>query len=293
MRLSKEARARRKRFIIFLALSLLVHLFILSGAYKIFPKFYSEKNEREPLVVEIDLPQSPVDQGHQIVNTEKADNNETPDNAKLMGERNQVVEKETKAKSVDVFRQGGGLNQGEKSSQSLSLKSLAPKTHFDAKPLQDSGDTQVAQKQQQQSEQQKSAGSLNSANNDYLKDVKDGDKTLLSTKEFVYFGYYNRIRSKLEQAWNNRLRAVFQDAWISKTGRLAASNQSFYTRVILELDRHGRITSIQVLEASGARELDKAAIDAFNQAGPFPDPPSGLIEKDGKIHIPWGFVVST
>ena len=41
------------------------------------------------------------------------------------------------------------------------------------------------------------------------------------------------------------------------------------------------------------RELDDAAVEAFRQAAPFPNPPKGLIETDGTIKIRWNFVVES
>ena len=38
--------------------------------------------------------------------------------------------------------------------------------------------------------------------------------------------------------------------------------------------------------------LDAAAIDSFNQAGPFPNPPKGMI-RGGKAVVEWGFVVNS
>ena len=36
-----------------------------------------------------------------------------------------------------------------------------------------------------------------------------------------------------------------------------------------------------------------AAVDAFNDAGPFPDPPAGLVDQNGQIQIPWDFILQS
>jgi outer membrane biosynthesis protein TonB len=46
------------------------------------------------------------------------------------------------------------------------------------------------------------------------------------------------------------------------------------------------------MDTSGIKELDDAAIESFNDAGPFPNPPKGLVV-DGKVTIEWGFVVKS
>ena len=43
---------------------------------------------------------------------------------------------------------------------------------------------------------------------------------------------------------------------------------------------------------SGVEELDAAAIESFNKAGPFPNPPKEMLE-NGRAKIEWGFVVKT
>ena len=49
---------------------------------------------------------------------------------------------------------------------------------------------------------------------------------------------------------------------------------------------------IVLKSTSGVKELDEAAVESFNQAGPFPNPPKGML-KNGKATIDWGFVVNT
>ena len=110
---------------------------------------------------------------------------------------------------------------------------------------------------------------------------------MLSTREFVYFGYYHRIRGQLEQAWNSNLRSVLST--YSLGGRQLASNRSYVTNLVVVLDRFGKITGVQVMNRSGVYDLDQAAVDAFNNAGPFPNPPAGLIDENGQIQIPWSF----
>jgi protein TonB len=138
---------------------------------------------------------------------------------------------------------------------------------------------------------QASADNPGSATNDFLKDVKDGDRTLLNTKEFVYFSYYRRIRERLEVAWNTKLRSTL-DGYVYGQRHLA-NDRNYVTGVVVVLDRYGKITAVKILQRSGARDLDDAAVSAFNEAGPFPDPPAGLIDKDGRIQIRWDFILQS
>ncbi len=76
-------------------------------------------------------------------------------------------------------------------------------------------------------------------------------------------------------------------------GRRLANDKNYITGVIVVLDRNGKITAVKVLQPSGARDLDDAAVGAFYEAGPFPDPPAGLIDKNGEIQIRWDFILQS
>ena len=127
-----------------------------------------------------------------------------------------------------------------------------------------------------------------SANNDYIEDVPLGDMTSLNTVEYKYYGFYHRIRQKLEQYWGYTLRKK-ANAYM-KSGRRIASNSNKITSLTITLDQKGKILDIFVKSTSGIREFDDAAVESFNQAGPFPNPPKGLM-KNGKAILEWGFVV--
>ena len=72
---------------------------------------------------------------------------------------------------------------------------------------------------------------------------------------------------------------------------LASAEEDRITRVIIILDDGGILQGVQVLEESGVRDLDDAAVEAFRAAAPFPNPPKGIIEDDGTVKIHWDFVL--
>jgi protein TonB len=125
---------------------------------------------------------------------------------------------------------------------------------------------------------------------DHLDNVPLGDFTKLNTQEYEYYGFYNRIRQKLEQFWGFNIQDKAQK--IFKQGRSIASDNNLVTGLTIKLNNKGEIVDILVKSASGLKELDDAAIESFNQAGPFPNPPKGML-KNGKASIEWGFVVNT
>ena len=38
---------------------------------------------------------------------------------------------------------------------------------------------------------------------------------------------------------------------------------------------------------------DQYSVDAFQKAGPFPNPPKGIVEDDGFVRIRWDFILKT
>ena len=60
----------------------------------------------------------------------------------------------------------------------------------------------------------------------------------------------------------------------------------------MKIDKMGNITNVFLKSTSSIIELDEAAIESFKQAGPFPNPPKGMIE-NGYAEIEWGFVVKS
>ena len=126
---------------------------------------------------------------------------------------------------------------------------------------------------------------------DYIKGMKEGEKTALNTKEYMFFGYFKRIRERLDLAWNGILKDKITRMYYS--GRQLASEMDHTTRLLVTLNDKGEVIRIQTVEESGTRDLDEAAIRAFNDAGPFPNPPQGLVDSKGVIAIRWDFVLKT
>jgi TonB family protein len=129
------------------------------------------------------------------------------------------------------------------------------------------------------------------APSEYVKGLSQGQETLLNTKEYVFFSYYKRIRESLDRAWNANLKENLTK--LQYRGRTLASQMDHLTRLLVTLDSAGQVVAVQVLEESGTRDLDDAAIRAFKKAGPFPNPPNGLLDQAGRVVIRWEFILKT
>ena len=128
------------------------------------------------------------------------------------------------------------------------------------------------------------------SNNDFVEEVPLGDMTNLNTTEFKYYGFYHRIRQKLEQYWGSTIQSKAKNLY--KSGRRIPASDNLITAISVTIDNRGNIVDIKIDGTSGIRELDQAAIESFNKAGPFPNPPKGLIV-DGRAIIHWGFVIKS
>ncbi|WP_127715680.1 energy transducer TonB [Halobacteriovorax sp. HLS] len=250
----------------------------------------------------------------QIVNSELKKVKEDPKDAKYLSKQNQKVDRETKAATTGSFKSAGkGIRTGSKeASQSVvqsskgksneTKKVAAKKTKtkkFDPKniKLTDLGlgstftkkpASKSAPKLGLKNGQIKAFGLAQ--NNDFIEDLPLGDMTKLNTIEYKYYGFYFRIRQKLEQHWGDSLRKQAKKMW--KKGRSIASDENKITSLTITIDKSGNITEVKVKSTSGINELDDAAIESFNKAGPFPNPPSDLV-KNGYAKIEWGFVVKS
>jgi len=126
--------------------------------------------------------------------------------------------------------------------------------------------------------------------NDYLDDIPLGELTQLNTKEYKFYGFYYRIKKKLEQHWGQSLQQKADT--LMKQGRRLPADVHRITGLKVHLDAKGAIIKVDVKNTSGSIELDDAAIESFRKAGPFPNPPVEMVN-NGVVTIEWGFVVKT
>lgn len=276
-------------------LSLLMHLSIGGVLHLAIPRKAPE-TEKTSIEVEYLSASMLESKRAQIVEQDKRLNDEIDPNSRLLGKFNQKIEQQMRAsesgKTKDNNGGGGVLSQnqvlpqiakpqkikpgvGKKRRQKLELADLQPQ--FDFSPHKNN----VHNPQAYQGESSQSS--------DYIQDIKRGNQNLLSTREFRYYSYFTRIRNQLQQYWEPSVRHRLHK--LVRSGRSIASQNPRTTKVLITLNRQGNLVRVQVLEDSGLRDLDEAAIDAFREAAPFPNPPVGIVDPDGTVKIRWDFVL--
>jgi TonB family protein len=127
------------------------------------------------------------------------------------------------------------------------------------------------------------ARAIGSGTEDYLRDVDDGDETLLSAKKWRFATFFNRVKAQVREQWHPA--EVYRRR--DPTGAIYG-NKDRYTLLKVELKPDGSLSNVYLQEPSGIEFLDDEAIEAFKQAQPFPNPPRALV-KEGTIQFSFGF----
>ncbi len=237
----------------------------------------------------------------QIVLSEDSASKEKPADPAYLSDKNRNFDRQTMARNVDVFQKAakgngtvtqtaskGDSNPKKADFKNLKLSDIGMLASEPSPKEISRGPASVEMKGGMENGDPTTSGM--SATNDYVEEVTLGDFTHLNTVEYKFFGFYHRIRQKLEQFWG---RSIQEKATVLfKSGRRIPASQDLITSLRITMNAKGEIVQVKVLGASGVKELDDAAIESFNQAGPFPNPPSELLV-NGKATIEWGFVVKS
>lgn len=287
---------------IFLLMSVFSHLaFIFSTFNFSLTSTYKPDNKAEVQKLLVKLMSSKSAKTQQIARSEE--NNKKSDKPKFLSRKNNSFERETKSAKVDSFKSAkkgirtaqNDVNQTvnkkvkKSKNKKISLSDLGVRANKKAKIIKKKKISRKVASIKGLENGRKDGRGLGQTN-DFLEDVPLGDFTKLNTQEYQFFGFYDRVRKKLEQFWGFRIQE--QAKKIFKSGRHIASEKNLVTGLTIELNDKGEIVDIMLKSTSGMRELDQAAIDSFNQAGPFPNPPKKML-KNGRATIEWGFVVNT
>lgn len=125
---------------------------------------------------------------------------------------------------------------------------------------------------------------------DYLPGILEKDKTALNTREFVYYSFYERVKKRVGMFWTPALEEKFRKMYYAN---IDVDNRDLITKLIIVLDDHGQIRKIEKIASSGFKNLDDAAIEAFNKAAPFSNPPKGILDDDNTVILRWDFILKS
>jgi len=285
---------------LFFLFSFLMHLGVVVQHIKM-PKYLTKvKKEKKQIAIKIvNAPtSSKVDSpaSKNIVFT--SDSKEILKDVKpeYFGKKKNTFARQTRARKSAAFNEGGkgGIKSAKKKTQAkkankrkkvknINFGNLAPQKFV----------------KQKNGEEKKNSGAkagvgsgkasgIASSFDSLSKDIPLGDFNKVNTQEHIYFSFYERIKKRLEVYWGENIQSTVDKFYVG--GRSIASVKKI-TALEVTMDDNGEIVHISLKTTSGYKELDSAAIDAFNKAGPFPNPPKQLV-KNGKAKIKWGFEVN-
>ncbi len=232
----------------------------------------------------------------QIVQSQDTENQTEPKKKSFLSDKNRTFDRETVARNIDKFNDSSsrgelGEDQIVKKSKKTNQKNLKL-SDLSLHPSQEREMNQIVDKEflKKGSRDGTDLKKGVSSNNDYVEEVQLGDFTQLNTVEYKHYGFFHRIRQKLEQFWGRSIREKADNLY--RSGRRLPASDNLITSLQVTLNEKGEIVQVKIMSTSGVRDLDDAAIESFNQAGPFPNPPKDLLV-NGKATIEWGFVVKS
>jgi len=128
-----------------------------------------------------------------------------------------------------------------------------------------------------------------SQTDDFLPDIAIGNITQLNTREYIYYSFYERIRKQLKHKWQN----LVKEKMLLLEGKEVVLSQTHYiTKLKVTLDSDGELESLKVINGSNYAEIDAAAVEAFNHAAPFNNPPKGMFQEGEEVLvIDWDFIL--
>jgi hypothetical protein len=286
-------------WIAFVLLTLLIHfLFFLMRVDWILPKtpprIQVEVNKVDPQKLEQIRQRWREQDKSLLLNKNQPKAEKAPDNARYMSDRNIRVEKEQRAREHVIQPKPGAptLKQSPAQPQPKSQTQAEPHRQGQIHGLPKLGNLGVPfrlSEQPKAASQRKVQRPANSASppggEQYIadKNLPEGSENLLNAEESVFYSFYSRLYDAIGPIWASRLREI------GASSRVQPGN--YTTSVDVVLDREGNLVEVKLLESSRVREFDEAVNTSWNRIGKFPNPPSGLIKEDGKVHTGWNFTV--
>jgi len=216
------------------------------------------------------------------------DQAKAPKDARYESDRNRMVEKETRARQTNVIPNVAG-DPNSKAAKDQKAKKAAPRTNAKKIPLSNLSNFQGLpvpgpRPDQSQEAVRRHGGPGNTGDQALMDDsVPEGAENMLNTVESVYYSFYARMYEQIGPLW--------QSIISERVYRRHPPQGDYVTEAEIIFDSEGNFEEARIEHGSGIREFDDAIPSAWKKVPRFPNPPRGLIQSDGKIHMGWTFAV--
>ena len=278
-------------FLLALLCSLLIHSPLLFLYWASQSKNPIEQEEESLVFVEYPIHK-------QIVSQDSFNNTISKTQTRYLSQANKSVEKETQAMLKGLFYQAKTEN-----SQTSVRKALSKNQKLKTKPspiqrqisslnpslldvIEEPLKVDITEIEYMDFSQQPKRQNL-SRTMDFLPGVETGSHTLLNTRNLFIIPTFSRMKEQIHWRWSQYLQTELSLASLKLTH--GNRQKMFSTSLYIYLSTDGDIKDMRVVKSSGAEDIDSAALHAFLSAAPFPNPPTGLVEEDGYIHIKQSF----
>lgn len=124
---------------------------------------------------------------------------------------------------------------------------------------------------------------------EFIPGVQEGGFTALNTDQFTYYAFFNRVNEQVRNRWVAMIRAYVGGLSQEELQKLSASDRNSVVEIVLS--KSGEFIRAVLHTSSSIKPLDQAATESFRMAAPFLNPPQGLVEADGFIHLRYAFLI--
>lgn len=262
----------------------LIFSLILHGIMVLFIRSYSNPShylsQNEP--TEVTFIEEPTGKRQSVVTeTEKADLMEKfKSQADFLAQFTKRVKEQLKARKSGETKNSNGNTPQQNSNQERQATEQATKAD------QESGETQ--KKSEMPLGRNIVMGESSIA--EKIPGIREVAFNALNTDQFTYYTFYARMNEQVRFRWIRQIRSFIDS--LSQAQLIELAKRERVTRVEIILDDKGAILDSIVHFTSGYKPLDQAAAQAFAEAAPFRNPPRGMVEADGKIHLFYEFYVT-
>ncbi|WP_413575721.1 energy transducer TonB [Bdellovibrio sp. HCB290] len=279
-----------------MAISLLLHLGLITGMIVFAPMFETPKAE----TIEISLASPPPANtlsksktNQQIVRKALApDKLKAPDDesmARFLSEQRQRVLKEMQAADSGMTENRTNTSTLPKPTSEKNKQQAQKKTEVDKTETDKDGYRAV--------DVAKELAAMNALNQGQSTtgemlptDVSIGSFTALNTDRYLFYSFYARIEELVRYRWESRVQTAING--MDPSMAMSLSRRNWNTQVEFLLDKKGFLQKAIIMKESGIKNFDSAAVNAFREARVFPNPPQEMIEEDGFIHLRYTFTVN-
>jgi TonB family protein len=249
-----------------LLLALLFHLFSLrvpvdfTGVHTLPPRV--EIQEMTPQ--QLDAIRKQWRSGTPILDDTSPESKEEPKDSRYISDRNIRVEQEEKARNpTPGLPDRGKVGERQPSPPKPNLGDLGVKLQMPPKtPTRNAGNAAI----------EGPAGSQVITDDQAV----DGSQNLLNARESKHYSYFRRMYEAFYPVWISLANDAFREVQLPEG--------EYSTAVHVAFNASGDLVGLEVLESSGVKPFDDAAVAAWRKTPSFPNMPEDLLEADRRFH---------